>query len=73
MKDFVYNQINDHEATFDNDNIRDFVDFYWRTVKHYKEDERTYITSKPQLDFFFNWNVVLIEINEKQNTDTIRK
>lgn len=46
MRKFIQEQIDEHEKTFDNNNIRDFVDFYWRTVKYGEEQSRKYITSK---------------------------
>lgn len=46
MRQFVQEQIDEHESSFDNENIRDFVDFYWRTVKHEGETNKKYITSE---------------------------
>ena len=46
MREFILNQIQEHENTFDNNNIRDFVDVYWRTVKHDSDSDKEYITSK---------------------------
>lgn len=45
MRHFIYSQIEEHENTFDKENIRDFVDFYWRSVKHHNELEKKYLTS----------------------------
>jgi len=46
MNDYVDKQIQEHESTFDNDNIRDFIDFYVRTIRHGDETSRKYLTSK---------------------------
>ena len=43
---YICDQIDEHEKTFDNDNIRDFVDHYWRTKKFGEENERKYLTSQ---------------------------
>ena len=43
---YISDQIDEHETTFDNNNIRDFVDHYWRTKKCGKENERKYMTSE---------------------------
>lgn len=45
MRQLITEQIDDHENSFDNENIRDFVDLYWRTVKHGSESEKKFITS----------------------------
>ena len=46
MYKYISDQIDEHERKFDNDNIRDFVDHYWRTKKCGKENERKYMTSE---------------------------
>jgi len=43
---YISNQIDEHEKTFDNDNIRDFVDYYWRAIKFGDANERKYLNSK---------------------------
>ena len=43
---YISDQIDEHEKTFDNDNIRDFVDHYWRTKRCGDENERKYMTSE---------------------------
>jgi len=45
MEEYVEKQIKEHESTFDNDNIRDFIDFYVRTTIHGDEKQRKYLTS----------------------------
>lgn len=45
MYKFISDQIDEHERTFDDDSIRDFVDLYWRSVKHEDASERKYLTS----------------------------
>ena len=46
MEAYVEKQIQEHESTFDNDNIRDFIDFYVRTTRHGDEKQRKYLTSR---------------------------
>lgn len=67
MQSFVYNQINDHESTFDNDNIRDFVDIYWRTAKHKDDIDRTYITSRYNKIFYLKV-LFYLAMSNKLNT-----
>lgn len=59
MRNLIAEQIDEHEKTFDNDNIRDFVDFYWRTVKHGSESDKKYITSKVFLSPL-DWTLLLM-------------
>ena len=46
MYKYISDQIDEHERTFDNNNIRDFVDHYWRTLKCGDANERKYLTSE---------------------------
>ena len=46
MYKYISDQIDEHERTFDNNNIRDFVDHYWRTLKFGDANERKYLTSE---------------------------
>ncbi|XP_053393599.1 cytochrome P450 2U1-like [Mercenaria mercenaria] len=44
MRKYVYKQIDEHEATFDRDNIRDFVDIYIQTEKEGDGSMRKFVT-----------------------------
>ncbi|WAQ97360.1 CP2J5-like protein [Mya arenaria] len=44
MGDYIMSQIKEHESSFDENSIRDFVDIYLRSQKHGSEDERKHIT-----------------------------
>lgn len=46
MRNFILQQIEEHESTFDNENIRDLVDLYWKTVKHGHDINKKYLTSR---------------------------
>jgi len=46
MYKYISDQIDEHEKTFDNDNIRDFVDYYWRAMKFGDANERKYLNSE---------------------------
>ncbi|XP_060581281.1 cytochrome P450 2B4-like isoform X3 [Ruditapes philippinarum] len=44
MREYVFQQIEEHEATFDRDNIRDFVDLYIQTKTEGDEIIRKFVT-----------------------------
>jgi len=46
MYKYISDQIDEHERTFDNNNIRDCVDHYWRTLKFGDANEKKYLTSE---------------------------
>ncbi|KAL4233896.1 hypothetical protein ACF0H5_008568 [Mactra antiquata] len=48
MRDYVYEQIDEHENTYDESNIRDFVDFYIQASRRESTDNKHFI-SKPHM------------------------
>ena len=46
LKQFISDMIQKHEDTYDENNIRDFVDLYVQIKRNDKEDDREVFTSK---------------------------
>ena len=45
IEDFIQEAITEHEATFDENNIRDFVDLHIKTSRDHKNADSTAFTS----------------------------
>ena len=49
---FIEENVAQHEASFDENNIRDFVDLHIKTSRDHKDDDSTDFTSRPTSIFF---------------------
>ena len=59
LKEFVSDMIKEHEDTYDENNIRDFVDLYVQIKRNGQVDDKEVFTSKSTIYciYHFSWTV----------------